>query len=240
MPEADGFRNMADPEEDDDPDHYSELDTGSGDNGGVHTNSGIPNHAFYLLVNGGQNASCASQVDHDSAHCSGDGNLTVTGIDQAQAEQIFFLGFNALGQSATMEDARGATEAAADTMFGEASQQLQSVSDAWTVVGVGVAGCTVTETPEVSCGDGVDNDCDGDTDGADADCSICTPTETPESTCDDGLDNDCDGLFDSDDSDCPVDACVNPGGAFPGVGCFDDIECCSNKCKGKPDDKTCK
>jgi hypothetical protein len=32
-------------------------------------------------------------------------------------------------------------------------------------------GCTVTETPEVSCSDTIDNDCDGQTDGADSDCA---------------------------------------------------------------------
>ena len=35
-----GFRNMGDPEEDADPDDYSELFTGSLDRGGVHINSG--------------------------------------------------------------------------------------------------------------------------------------------------------------------------------------------------------
>jgi hypothetical protein len=38
---------------------------------------------------------------------------------------------------------------------------------------VDIAGCTITEDPEVSCTDGVDNDCDGATDSADSD---CTPT----------------------------------------------------------------
>ena len=38
-----------------DPDHYSIRFTGTGDNGGVHINSGIPNHAFYLAVDGGTN-----------------------------------------------------------------------------------------------------------------------------------------------------------------------------------------
>ena len=32
------------------PDHYDERYTGSEDNGGVHINSGIPNHAFYLFA----------------------------------------------------------------------------------------------------------------------------------------------------------------------------------------------
>jgi hypothetical protein len=65
----------------------------------------------------------------------------------------------------------------------------------------GEAGCTPTEDPEVTCDDGLDNDCDGLVDGDDPDCQ-CTPTEDPEVTCDDGLDNDCDGLVDGDDPDC--------------------------------------
>ena len=32
------------------PKHYSHRYTGTGDNGGVHINSGIPNHAFYLAA----------------------------------------------------------------------------------------------------------------------------------------------------------------------------------------------
>ncbi len=70
------------------------------------------------------------------------------------------------------------------------------------------AGCTVTEDPEVTCDDGVDNDCDGLVDGDDPDCPPqCVPTEDPEVTCNDGVDNDCDGLVDGDDPDCapPVD-----------------------------------
>jgi len=35
--------------------------------------------------------------------------------------------------------------------------------------------CTPTEDPEVTCDDGVDNDCDGLTDGADPDCQTCLP-----------------------------------------------------------------
>lgn len=37
--------------------------------------------------------------------------------------------------------------------------------------GGGGGGCEVTEIPESSCTDGQDNDCDGDTDAADADCA---------------------------------------------------------------------
>ncbi len=70
----------------------------------------------------------------------------------------------------------------------------------------------------------------------------CTPS--PE-ICDDGVDNDCDGATDCDDSDCSGDpacdtGCVNPGGAPAGTSCVDDAECCSNKCKGRSGNKSCK
>ena len=132
---AAGDRNMADPEEDGDPDHYSERQVGGGDNGGVHTNSGIPNHAYYLLVNGGLNASCGgSPGPHNSAHCTGVGLTEVTAIALADAEQIFFLAFMGLSSNATMANARTATEEVAAPL---GATQLQSTTDAWVAVGVG-------------------------------------------------------------------------------------------------------
>jgi spore coat protein A len=91
--------------------------------------------------------------------------------------------------------------------------------------------CTPTETPEGSCFDGVDNDCNNDTDCTDANCDgaagsttscgtglcastgiltcsggaevdTCVPDPATELICDDRLDNDCDGLTDGDDPDC--------------------------------------
>jgi thermolysin/neutral peptidase B len=50
------LRNFADPADAviGQPRHYSQLmANGAFDNGGVHINSGIPNHAFYLMVQGG-------------------------------------------------------------------------------------------------------------------------------------------------------------------------------------------
>ena len=132
---AAGDRNMADPEEDGDPDHYSERQVGGGDNGGVHTNSGIPNHAYYLLVNGGLNASCASPGTRNSAHCTG--AAAVAGIGLPDAEKIFFPAFMGLSSNATMANARAATETVASSLFGAASQQLDSTTDAWVAVGVG-------------------------------------------------------------------------------------------------------
>jgi thermolysin len=130
-----GFRNMADPGEDGDPSHYDERYTGSEDNGGVHTNSGIANHWFYLLVNGGQNS--------DSTYASG---RDVAGIGLADAEPIAFLGFTALSADATFCDARDATIAVADS-YGT------NVADAWDEVGVDTALCddgTTDDPPSVS------------------------------------------------------------------------------------------
>jgi len=135
-----GFRNMADPREDDDPDHYSERQIGGGDNGGVHTNSGIPNHAFYLLVNGGQNAGCDALGSNGHTHTA-DCGITVTGISLAPAERIFFLGFTALSASANMCNARAATVAAASSQFGSTSPQVTSTRQAWEAVGVTASLC---------------------------------------------------------------------------------------------------
>ncbi|WP_428263838.1 M36 family metallopeptidase [Haliangium sp.] len=62
----------------------------------------------------------------------------------------------------------------------------------------------------------------------------CTPTEATEVSCSDGLDNDCDGLTDSADPDCALEC--TPAGAT----CSADSDCCSNKCRGKRGDQTCR
>ena len=124
-----GFRNMADPAEDGDPDHYSELYTGNQDNGGVHSNSGIPNHAYYLVVNGGENArDNTTNHPHDGPR--------VTGIGLPAAEKIFYTGFTSLPSTATMAEARATTVAVAGGLYGEGSLQQTSTSNAWEAVGV--------------------------------------------------------------------------------------------------------
>ncbi len=72
-------------------------------------------------------------------------------------------------------------------------------------------------------------------------------TSDPE-LCSDGIDNDADGHIDCADPDCTGDSvcpstggqCVNEFGAELGAACDLNINCCSNKCKGKPGRKTCK
>jgi thermolysin len=118
-PNTNGIRNMANPNEDGDPSHYADRYTGTSDNGGVHTNSGIANHWFYLLVHGGQNANSNRA-----------GGTDVQGIGMKAAEDIAFLGFTALTETASFCDARSATIAMAD------SASAASVTAAWDEVGV--------------------------------------------------------------------------------------------------------
>ena len=69
--------------------------------------------------------------------------------------------------------------------------------------------CGAPPGTETNCSDGVDNDCDGQTDGSDPDCAPpCDPTETD---CSDGIDNDCNGDTDCGDAACIADpACASP------------------------------
>jgi Zn-dependent metalloprotease len=120
---SDGFRDMANPNADGDPSHWLDRYTGTSDNGGVHTNSGIANHWYYLLVNGGQNAK--------PSRASG---TNVAAIGLAAAERIAFLGFTALPSNATFCNARSSTAAVAGS-------NAATVRDAWDEVGIDAALC---------------------------------------------------------------------------------------------------
>jgi bacillolysin len=110
-----------------DPDHYS-LRQFIGtpiDNGGVHVNSTIVGHAFYLAVAGGRN------------RVSG---ITVTGIGVANIERmnrIFYRAFVFLmGPRSQFVDARAATLQAASDLYGANSNERAQLAQAWTAVGV--------------------------------------------------------------------------------------------------------
>ena len=124
-----GFRNMGDPEQFGDPSHYSRRYTGTEDNGGVHTNSGISNHAYYLTVNGGRNASCTANASHGVLLTGKDCKVKVPRLGLAKAERIYFDGFTSLPEYANFCDARNATMAVAGS-------SKSSVGKAWDAVGV--------------------------------------------------------------------------------------------------------
>ena len=110
-------------------DHYSDRYTGSSDNGGVHWNSGIANHWFYLLSEGGQH--------HDASFASGT-DVVGIGIDDAYAISYEAL-TNYMTASTDFAGARTATESACSAL-GYATATCDSVSAAWAEVGVGSSG----------------------------------------------------------------------------------------------------
>jgi len=120
-----GLRSMENPAALGDPDHYSRRFVGTADNGGVHINSGIPNHAFYLAIEGGTNRTSG---------------LAVQGVGSAnrdQIEKVFYRAFTQmLTSNATFAVARAATVQAARDLYGANSAAERAVTQAWTAVGV--------------------------------------------------------------------------------------------------------
>ena len=120
-----GLRSMENPQANGDPDHYSRRFLGMADNGGVHINSGIANHAFYLAIEGGTNRTSG---------------LAVQGVGSAsreQMEKVFYRAFTQmLPSNATFALARAATIQAARDLYGSGSNPERAVTQAWTAVGV--------------------------------------------------------------------------------------------------------
>jgi Zn-dependent metalloprotease len=89
------------------------ADTRAGDNGGVHINSGIPNHAFYLVA------------------------IQLGGNAWERAGKIWYDALcNRIRADATFETAARATLASASTTFGDTSVEFKAVKTAWQEVGV--------------------------------------------------------------------------------------------------------
>jgi len=102
--QAGTMRGYADLPDDDDPAH---------DNGGVHINSGIPNHAFYLAA------------------------TAIGGHAWEAAGRIWYVTLTTRLEAASdFRAAADATIAVAGELFGTASPERQAVSDAWKAVGV--------------------------------------------------------------------------------------------------------
>lgn len=103
---------------------------------GVHTNSGVLNHWFYLVVTGGS-----------GVNDIGNG-FSVPGIDWAEAELITFLAEKNLTSSANYAACRTATINAATTLYGACGLETEAVTRAW--YGVGVGADFVPCTPQIS------------------------------------------------------------------------------------------
>ncbi len=96
------------------PTHVSEKYTGSSDNGGVHTNSGIINFAYYKIAEA---------------------------ISKNKAEKLFYRALSVyMTKSSQFIDCRIAFEQAAKDIYGNNSTEMNAVSDAFYQVGIGDPG----------------------------------------------------------------------------------------------------
>lgn len=121
------IRNLEDPHQDEHPDHYltdeyykklaeGEEPDGNNDNGGVHTNSSIVSHWYYLL-------------------CKGEKGVTaINMMDALKIAYYTLIGYQF--PNMTYPYARKASVLEAAILFGEDSQQVKSVKAAWDAVGV--------------------------------------------------------------------------------------------------------
>lgn len=104
------------------PKHMSEIYTGSQDNGGVHINSGIPNHAFYRYA-------------------------TAAGMNRSKAEQVYYRALAMyLGRSSKFIDCRIAVVNAATDLFGANSTEVSAARTAFDQVGILNGNATPTQT----------------------------------------------------------------------------------------------
>lgn len=129
------IRNMANPNQFGQPDTYLGTNwyTGASDNGGVHTNSGVGNFMFYLLVTGGSGTN-----DIGSAY-------TVTGLGLTKADAILYRSETVyLTPTSQYTNWRTACISAATDLYGAASNEVNQVMNAWFAVGIGTAGNTGT------------------------------------------------------------------------------------------------
>lgn len=120
------FRSMSNPVELDAPKYYYGIKyyTGQGDNGGVHINSGVQNHWFYLLVNGG----IGKREDNKFYR------VEALGFDKAARVAYSNLS-SYLTSFSDYYDASYLSLDAAATLFGENSFEWKQVQSAWYAVG---------------------------------------------------------------------------------------------------------
>jgi Zn-dependent metalloprotease len=120
-----GTRSLSDPLSYGYPDHYAVRYRGFEDGGGVHINSSISNHAYFLAIEGGTNRTSGLAVQG------------VGGANREQIERVFFRGFTSyLTPTSNFAQARLATLRAASELYGDSSAAYRAVQQAWTAVGV--------------------------------------------------------------------------------------------------------
>lgn len=121
---GDPFRSMQNPNLYDCPDTYLGDFWDFAEE--VHTNSGVQNHWFYLLTEGGSGTN-----DNNDAY-------SVTGLGIEDAAKIAFRNLTVyLTPNSDFEDARFYSMVAASDLFGGCTPEVEATADAWYAVGVG-------------------------------------------------------------------------------------------------------
>ena len=123
---------------------------------GVHTNSGVLNKWFYLMVAGsgasgsGPDASYATGADaelRDAGGVTGYNTIpyAVNGLGFVKAETITYLMELMLSPNALYAEARATSINVARALYGQCSPEEKSTTDAWFAINVGAkyAGCTL-------------------------------------------------------------------------------------------------
>ena len=115
------LRDLSDPTRTGDPDHYDNRYTGTGDYGGVHTNSGIHNKAAFNLL---------TARDENGAR----------GFPVEEAAVLLYLCMTRLPPLATLSDARAGLEDVAKTYFAgdppRRDRKLAAIAAAYDAVGI--------------------------------------------------------------------------------------------------------
>lgn len=127
-PSGTGIRHMGNPNAKGHPDTYKGTlwYSGAGDNGGVHTNSGVQNYWYYLLCEGG----IGKNDKNDS--------FFVDSIGMNKAEQIAYRNLSVyLTSNSQYADARFFSIQSAIDLFGNCSPEVIATTNAWHAVGVG-------------------------------------------------------------------------------------------------------
>lgn len=142
------MRSMANPKQHGQPDTYGGANwintvncSGGFDQCGVHTNSGVGNHWFYLISQGG---SGINDLNH---------SFFVNAIGITKAANIVYTAEQSMQSYDEYIDFRSMTIAAAATLYGNCSPEVEAVTRAWYAVGVGsnFTPCT----PQLSFGNAV-------------------------------------------------------------------------------------
>ena len=129
------LRSMSNPKTEGQPDTYKGTNwyTGTADSGGVHTNSGVLNHWFYILSVGKSGTN-----DKGSSYA-------VTGITIAKAAKIAYrLESVYLTANSTYATARTSGIQAAVDLYGAGSAEVIATTNAFYAVGVGTAYVSTT------------------------------------------------------------------------------------------------